>query len=157
MNFPARLTALMLSAALLSGVRGAVAERTSAPEEFPALQLLPPGSIVRGISLPRYENHRVTSLLTADMMEVLSRYEARMENIQTLLYGESGDITRVRMANAHYNFRTQLLTSRNNIVTLVHPRYNVRAHGGILHNGTRRGVLTGPVNTVIRSANLAAP
>lgn len=157
MNFFARLTAMMLLAATLSGVRGAVAERTSGPGEFPALQLLPPGSIVRGISLPRYERHRVTSLLTADMMEVLSRFEARMENIQTLLYGESGETTRVRMENAHYNFRTQLLTSRNNIVTLSHPRYNVRAHGGILHNGTRRGVLHGPVHTVIRSTNLAAP
>ncbi len=157
MSFFTRLTTLLLLIAALSEVRGAVAERTSAPEEFPALQLLPPGSIVRGISLPRYENHRVTSLLTADLMEVLSRYETRMENIQTLLYGESGETTRVRMANAHYNFRTQLLSSRNNIVTLSHPRYNVRAHGGILHNGTRRGVLIGPVHTVIRSVNLAAP
>lgn len=157
MKYTLRITVLLVSVIAAGSVRGAVAERTSGPGEFPALQLLPPGSIVRGISLPRYEDHRVTGLLTANLMKVLSRHEARMERILSYMYSVTGETTQVRMATALYDFRTELLISRDNIVTLQHPRYNVRAHGGILRNGTRCGVLMGPVHTVIRSSEHATP
>ncbi len=157
MKYILRIAVLLVSVIAVGSVRGAVAEKTSGPGEFPALQLLPPGSIVRGISLPRYENHRVTGLLTANLMEVLSRHEARMERIQSYMYSLTGETTQIRMATAHYDFRTELLVSRNNIVTLLHPRYSVHAHGGVLHNGTRCGVLMGPVHTVIRSSEQATP
>ncbi len=137
---------------LLSPSWAQVAERTAGEGEFPALQLLPPGSVVHGISLPRYEDHRVTAMLKADLLEVLSRHEARLENIHSVLYGEDGESTRLNLPGARYNFRTALLSSRTGPVELIHPRYNARASGVIFHSVSHRGVLTGPVHTVIRNS-----
>ncbi len=137
--------------ALLSVANGQVAEHTAGKGEFPALQLLPPGSVVRGISLPRYENHCVTALLRADFLEIVSRHEARMEKIHTILYHQNGETTHLRMPGARYNFRTQMLSARRDPVLMQNPRYKVQATGLLFHSATRRGVLTGPVRTLIFS------
>ena len=62
MTAPRLIVLLVLAVLPLS--MGQVAERTAGEDEFPALQLLPPGSVVEGISLPRYEEHRVTAFLS---------------------------------------------------------------------------------------------
>lgn len=145
-----RFIAALLLCALLPAARGQVAERTAGRGEFPALQLLPPGSVVHGISLPRYENHRVSALLMAEKLEVISRYEARVEKIHTMLYHENGEITSLKMPGALYNFRTETLNARVGPVFMQHPRYEAQAAGLLFHSAMRRGVLTGPVKTVIR-------
>lgn len=147
----------LLSIVLLDPARAGVAEQTAGAGEFPALQLLPPGSVVRGISLPRYENHRVTATLTADCLEILSRHEARMKNICSVLYGANEETTQVKMPGARYNFRTELLSSRKGPVQLIHPRYRVQASGIILHSASHCGVLTGPVRTILRHSATTRP
>ncbi len=151
-----RLIVALLVCVCLSVANGQVAERTAGRGEFPALQLLPPGSVVRGISLPRYEGHRVTALLRADLLEVISRYEVRMKKIHTTLYHEKGETTNLRMPGARYNFRTQMLSARTGPVSMQNPRYNAQAAGLLFHSATRRGVLTGPVKTLIYPAAVSA-
>ncbi len=135
----------------LPTANGRVAERSAGKGEFPALQLLPPGSVVRGISLPRYKNHCVTALLRADLLEIVSRHEARMEKIHTTLYHENGEITNMWMPGARYNFRTQMLSVRKAPVSMQNPRYHAQGTGLLFHSATHRGVLTGPVKTLIHS------
>ncbi len=150
-----RLIAALLLCVLLPTARGQVAERTAGRGEFPALQLLPPGSVVHGISLPRYENHRVSALLMAEKLEILSRYEARIDKIHIMLYHENGEITSLKMPGARYNFRSDLFNAPAGPVLMQHPRYDAQAAGLLFYSATHRGVLTGPVKTVIR--HVAAP
>ena len=54
-------------------------------DEFPALQFLPVGSVVEDISIPRYENHRVTALLLAKSLEVKSRKVVELGKLEASL------------------------------------------------------------------------
>ena len=62
------LITLCALTALTSTAVGEVPVDDLVGNEFPGLQLLPPGSKVRGISLPRYENHRVSALLMTELL-----------------------------------------------------------------------------------------
>ena len=145
-----RLIALLVLAVLPLSM-GQVAERTAGEDEFPALQLLPPGSVVEGISLPRYEEHRVTALITAKKMTVISRREVRMSGIRSFLYApDGGDTTCVQLTEAKYDFRTKLMHSLTPPVALLHPRYTVRGTSVIFSNASRCGLVKGPVSTTFR-------
>ena len=74
--------------------------------EFPGLQLLPPGSVVKGISLPRYENHRVTALVQIRELRVESRTRITLEGIAATLFSKDGFRTAVSTPRATYDFST---------------------------------------------------
>ena len=142
---------LLLILATLPLSEGKVAERTAGEDEFPALQLLPPGSVVEGISLPRYEQHRVTALITAKKMMVISRREVRMNGIRSFLYApDGGETTCVQLTEAKYDFRTKLMHSLAPPVALLHPRYTVRGSSVVFSNATHCGLVKGPVSTTFR-------
>lgn len=137
---------LLLTAPLLPAQ---LAERTTAKGSFPALQLLPPGSKIRGISLPRYREHRVISHIMADMLEVLTNRVTCMENVHAMLYGVGDDTTEVRIERAQYDFGTEVMTS-GSPVTVENPRYSVKGSAIILHMREQRGLLRGPVSTALQ-------
>ena len=65
----------------LSGLLKAQAPTVQrAEDEFPGIQVLPPGSVVTGLSLPRYENHKVTAFMKADELKVISRNKINVSN-----------------------------------------------------------------------------
>lgn len=143
---------LMLAAPLLPGQ----VDRTSGQGEFPALQLLPPGSEVKGISLPRYQEHRVTAHIMADLLKVLSRYEVHMTGIHTVLYSEEGEATTVRMKRADYDFRTSIMVSEQ-AASVEHPRFSARGEAVTFNSETRTGLLKGPVYTTLNTSLLSQP
>ena len=125
--------------------------------DFPALQFLPPGSVVEGISLPRYEGHRVSTLLMAEKLEVLSRTSARLTQIRSYLTSETGETTCVQLPLAYYDFTRKLMRSLDPPALLIHPRYSARGEGVIFNNAKGCGLLIGPVTTSFFSPESRRP
>lgn len=120
-------------------------------KEFPALQLLPEGSVVKGIVLPRYENHRVSTLMIADHLRVDSRTMVSMKNIRAELYSNSGEITSVICGEAQYDFSTSRLTADENSA-IKDPRFSAKGAGVTFSIRTRLGLLKGPVRTTFSTS-----
>lgn len=121
--------------------------------EFPGLQLLPPGSVVKGISLPRYEKHRVTSLLRAGSLKVLDRRTVELKDIDVSLYMDTDITTHLCAAGAVYNFTT-LRAETHGAVSVDDPRFTAAGQGVVFSTENRRGILKGPVRTTIAAAVL---
>lgn len=121
--------------------------------EFPGLQLLPPGSVVTGITLPRYEKHRVSSLIQADSLKVLNRRVVELKGIDVSLYTGENTVTRLRTTGAVYNFTT-LRAATDGAVTVEDPRFTASGQGVVFSTENRRGLLKGPVRTTIAAAML---
>lgn len=131
-------------------VQGRMGAETVGRGEFPGLQFLPPGSVLKGISLPRYEGHRVTALFTAKMMEVKSRSLVVLSGLRVHLYDGDGETTDLDSAVAHYNFALSQVTSPTQ-TRLVSPRMEAQGVALIFDTKRRIGLLKGPVSTAIRT------
>ena len=147
------LLLLMLAAPLLPGQ---VADRTASKDEFPALQLLPPGSKVQGISLPRYENHRVTAHIIADMLEVRTRQLVKMTAIHTVLYSEDNETTYLDLDDADYDFSTSVMTT-DAPASVTNPRFSARGTAATFNTATQQGLLKGPVFTTLNATLISNP
>ena len=130
--------------------------------EFPGLQLLPPGSVVKGISLPRYENHRVTALVQIRELRVESRSRVSLQSIAATLFSKDGFRTSVSTPRATYDFASQRAETAGR-TTVRDDRFTARG-GRVVYNArTQKGLLRGPVRTTVsaavfgRAANPAPP
>lgn len=121
--------------------------------DFPALQLLPPGSVIKGISLPRYEKHRVSALLTAKEMEVKTRSVVRLQSIRASLYAASGETTTVCCQTAHYDFKSDEVRS-DTAVEVRHPLFTALGQSAQFNTTSGVGMLYGPVRTTISAGAL---
>ena len=120
-------------------------------EFVPGLRLLPPGRKIKGISLPRYENHRVSALLTGDIMEILTRSDVAFTGIKAQLYAENAETTTVICPDARYSFRTKIVESPTP-TRLEHPRFTAQGTGVIFSTKNNQGILKGPVKTTIEGS-----
>lgn len=152
-SLPLLLLPLLMTAMPLSAQ---VTDRTAGKDEFPALQLLPPGSKVKGISLPRYQNHRVTAHIIAGLLEICTRHLVQMNSIRTLLYGEDDEATEVNLEKADYDFSTSIMTS-DAPVSVMNPRFSASGTSVIFNTATQQGLLRGPVHTTLNTELLANP
>lgn len=148
------LILLLLAAPMLPGQMAA--DRTAGKDEFPALQLLPPGSKVHGISLPRYQDHRVTAHIIADLLEVCTRHIVTMTTIHTMLFGENNETTQVDLEKADYDFRTGVMTS-DAPASVTNPRFSAQGKAVIFNTNDQRGLLKGPVQTTLNTNIIANP
>lgn len=125
-------------------------QRTDAvvEDEFPALQFLPAGSVIEGISIPRYENHRVSALLLADKLIVKNRRTVILENLEASLYGTDKTQTDVKAGDVTYNFATKLARTSGN-ARVEDPRFTARGKGVVFSTATNKGFLHGPVTTTV--------
>ncbi len=141
------LLLLALSAPLACAQAGA---DTVGEGEFPALQLLPPGSIVKGITLPRYVGPRVASLFRAAELKVLSRSDVELSGIEAELYSETGETTLISAPKVHYSFRSEQ-ASGNGTTTVTDPRFTARGSGVLFSSTLQCGLLRGPVHTTVNT------
>ena len=119
--------------------------------EFPALQLLPPGSVVKAISLPRYVNHRVVSLFRATELKVLTRSEVQLSGISAEMYSPTGETTTVSTPMVHYSFRTEKAEGEGDTV-VTDPRFTAKGKGVVFSATRQCGLLRGPVYTTVSTA-----
>lgn len=125
-------------------------QRTDAvvEDEFPALQFLPAGSVVEGISIPRYEDHRVSALLLADKLIVKSRKTVILENLTASLYGTDKTQTDISAGDISYNFATKMGRTTGT-AQVTDPRFSAKGQGVVFSTGTNKGFLRGPVVTTV--------
>ena len=125
-------------------------QRTDAvvEDEFPALQFLPPGSVIEGISIPRYENHKVSALLISDRLIVKDRKTVLLEKLTASLYGEDKNQTDIQTESVTYNFATKKAHTTGE-TRLKDPRFTARGKGVIFNTSTSKGFLYGPVITTV--------
>lgn len=145
------LSVLTMLCAASAAERGVLMDSPIADvdKEFKAIELLPPGSVLDGVSLPRYENHKPSVLVTSPYMKVESRVELSGKNVLTYLYDTTGrETTRIFMAAASYFFNTKFLISKD---TTVIRDFRMEAEStGVTFDTTRKvGFMHGPVTTVI--------
>lgn len=137
----------------LPGTGQLVTPSTTASDDFPALQFLPVGSVVEGISIPRYENHRVNALLLAEKLIIKTRKSVILEKLSASLYADDGTQTDVRADSIHYHFGTKTAHTTGE-ATVQDPRFSASGNGVIFNTSTRKGFLRGPVTTIISTAKL---
>ncbi len=151
-----RLSLTLLSAILLApsilvaNAAPAAKEGRNSTNAFPGLPLMPAGSVVQGIVLPRYEDGRVVSLIKIATLKVLSVSLLSVEDLVAALYDESGNMTKIITPKGYIDFADNLVRSEG-AITMEDPRFKVS--GQCLHFNTLRkvGVLRGPVRTVLSS------
>lgn len=148
-----RATALLLALLLPAWGQQAAQDVSDAvgQGEFPGLQLLPPGSVVQGISLPRYEAHRVTALVRIRELRVESRKRISLQGLAATLYSANGYRTSVASARAVYDFSTMRAETSGR--TLVRDERFAARGGRVVYNAkTQKGLLRGPVYTTVSAS-----
>jgi hypothetical protein len=117
---------------------------------MPALELLPVGSILKKVSIPRYnKDYTPSSLLTADQFEVISAEEIKGTTVGISFYDTEGKIkTRSTLHSVNFNQNTGLLTSKENL-TFSGETFITSSQGVILDWENQRGFLLGKNNTII--------
>lgn len=150
-----RYLPILLSLLLLApGARGQQAADAVGTDEFPALQFLPAGSVVEGISIPRYENHRVTALLLAGKLVVKDRKTVVMHDLEASLYGEGSEETHIQTESVVYSFATKTAQSTGN-ARVDDPRFTAKGKEVIFNTSTSKGFLQGPVTTTVSTKQLS--
>ncbi|MFT5905813.1 MAG: hypothetical protein ACI9E1_001417, partial [Cryomorphaceae bacterium] len=117
---------------------------------LPALELLPAGSVLKNISIPRYnKDYTPSSLLTADQFVVISKEEIKGNNVGISLYDAQGNIkTRSVLNSVNFNQSTGLLTSKENL-TFSGGTFITSSQGVTLDWKNHRGFLLGKNQTII--------
>lgn len=152
---PRTHTLLLVALVALLPARAQVVDNPARRGEFPMLSMLPPGSVVDGISMPRYENRRVTAHIMADKMEVLSPERVRFTGINSKMYNNAGEETSLKLRTAEYSFATEMMDSHSD-VCVENPRFRATGAAVAYSNECQKGLVRGPVNTTFNTEALLA-
>lgn len=118
-------------------------------KKMPMLELLPVGSVLSRVSFPRYEQQRLSLLLTADRMKVTAPREITGYALNIRLYGKRGETTHLFSKEAAYFLDKKLIVSHVR-TTLREKTFSAAGSGLYLDSTTRRGILLGPAQTTIQ-------
>lgn len=119
-----------------------------AADEFPGLQFLPVGSIVKGITIPRYAEHRAEAKFMAEELEVISRNAVKLRHICAQLYGEGNITTQLNAEEAGYDFADDIVTTSSS-TAIDDPRFTARGTKAVYNADKGLGILRGPVHTTL--------
>ena len=143
----------LLTLSSISSVSAETPTQTKTEEEpikgtFPTLDILPEGSILRRVRLPRYdENFSPTSLLTADSMTVLDKQRIAAVDVSINLYAKDGSIdARSKMRRAIYDQKLSTLNA-SEAIFIEGKGYRANGTGIIFDWLNSQGLLLGPVKT----------
>ena len=141
--------ALVVPAATLAGE---VLATPPPVKEIPAFGLLPDGSELKNVILPRYdESRRLDSVMSAKAMTIVSAGEIAGDTVSVLFYNsDQTQRGRVDFVKAVFNQQKGLLTTKEP-VHLQSDRMSTR--GGGLHYSIAesKGFMLGPVTTTIQA------
>lgn len=127
-------------------------QAAKAKPAFPTLDILPEGSILRRVRLPRYDkDFNPTSLLSADKLTVLDRARIEGEGINIELYGKDGSVqAQTKMRHAIYN-QTDSSLRATEAIYIKGKNYLASGTGLIFDWTTKRGFLLGPASTLFQT------
>ena len=145
-----------LSAALLAPALFSVAEEEKRPRPAtslsPTLDLLPEGSTLTDVRIPRYDKDKQpAALLRAGLMTVVTRGHITGENVQLHMFESDGSTKlTAHFGSVSYLLDEGLLEARE-VVNLTGDNYKTRGTGAIFQLNTRRGFVHGPITTTFTS------
>lgn len=115
---------------------------------FPTLNILPEGSILRRVRLPRYDkDFNPISLLSAEQLTVLDSHRIGADGVTIELYEADGSLqARAKMRRATYDQKNSTLHAEE-AVYLKGKSYVASGTGLIFHWETNQGFLNGPAST----------
>lgn len=126
-------------------------------KEFPALQILPVGTVLEGITFPRYEGARVTSLMEMQRLLVLSKTLMRIVSLDISIFSCNGETMHISSDAAEYDFEEQNIRTQG-VTRMVDPSIRTQGKQIYFDVQTKRGMLKGPVRTVFAAGlQQAAP
>ncbi len=145
----------MILSLLSTSTANEILNSESAPGEFPAISMLPPGTVVEGITLPRYEKSRVSSLIKAKSLRVINRQEVGIKGLLAEVYNKGGYTTAMNAEEGHYNFLTNLVQSTKDTV-VSDPRFRAQGKQLSYSMEKQQGLLKGPVRTILSLTKVKA-
>ncbi len=121
-------------------------------KKIPAVSLLPDGSKLHGVMLPRYdENQRLSAVLKADVMTLVTDQQISGDQVTIAFYNaDQSPRARVEMKNALLDQASGLLEAGGG-VTLRGDRIEAEGAGLIYQMEKAKGFLRGPAETRIRA------
>jgi hypothetical protein len=126
-----------------------------AGRDLPAISILPHGSVLEGVMLPRYdEKRRLTSSLKTRVMTLVNDERVDGEDVTLEMYHPDGaSKALVRLAHASLNQGTGYLTASES-VNITADRLTAHGTGIFYHLARGRGFLLGPAETRIQPATI---
>lgn len=142
------LTALALVAP------ASAADATDAPKGWQKIfALLPPGSELKGVMLPRYdENHKRVGVLKSEVVTLIDSTRVAGRNVSIEFFNpDQSPKGRIDLVNATIYQETQLITTRDPVV-IQSDRINATGGGLYYSFDQNKGYLLGPATTTILPA-----
>src|SRR5690606_31456277 len=131
---------------------GLPAERPLAPSNTPAISLLPDGSVLQGVMLPRYDKNRnLLGVLRAETMTLIDREHIEGESVTIELFNpDRSQRGHVRLTKALFDQKLGLLEAREPVQ--IHSERFVAKGGGLVYAFEQgEGFLFGPATTWIKA------
>lgn len=137
----------------VSHLAGQVAGAASPKKKIPAIALLPDGSELQNVSLPRYdEDLNLTAELKADAMTLVSAGQIAGRAIALRFFNPDTSVRgRIDLARAIFDQNRGLLIAREP-VEIQSPRMSARGSGLYYAFEQGEGFLSGPVTTTISAS-----
>lgn len=124
-------------------------EETQQGQSLPSISLLPVGSVLRKVMIPRYSREReLTSCMYADLMTLIDPDTVETRNVH-LEFFNPGRVKRgfADVQLATYNQKTGILKS-NDTVVIHSDRFATQGSGLYYNIRLGKGFLAGPVTTI---------
>lgn len=148
-------TYLILSILLVSAQEQSNQEQVK--QLLPALKVLPAGSVLKGVSIPRYfEDYTPSSHLKAERLEVVSQEEIHGTNVQIKLFSRQAQVKAAADFNRIiFNQQTQII-SCNEPLLLEGEQFSLVAQGIAFDWKNKAGFLLGKNKTIVYTNKIEA-
>jgi len=117
---------------------------------LPALKVLPAGSVLSGVRIPRYnKDYTPASMLEAKQLKIISKRQIQGSSVDLKLYDANGEIKASTHLNAiDYDQATELITSKETF-TFSAAQFQTTSQGLILDWQNNRGFFLGKNHTIV--------
>jgi lipopolysaccharide export system protein LptA len=125
-------------------------KRENATRISPALDLLPEGSTLKNVSIPRYDQDKnPAALLRAGLMKVINEHHVSGQNVELRVFNKSGEQRlKVHMGAAEY-FVSKGILNATEVLTISGDGIKARGTGAVFHLDSRQVFIHGPATTTL--------
>ncbi|MFC4995394.1 hypothetical protein [Rubritalea tangerina] len=145
-----RLHSIALPITLLSAST-LIGAQEPAPRTLPAMKVLPVGSSLHNLKIPRFnKQYETTSVLHAKRIDILAEHKMKGSSVDITLFKENSPQATTHLKTAFYNDLNGIIHSVENI-TISGDAFDIAAQGLILKWKNRTGFLLGKTETLFYS------
>lgn len=146
------LVSLTLTFAVIGTISAAMAEEKS-PSTLPAMKVLPVGSSLHDLRIPRFnKDYETTSVLVAKQMDILAAHKVKGTNVDITIYKDNKPQATTHLDTVFYQDDSGIIHSLENL-TISGDSFDIAAQGLILQWENRTGFLLGKTQTLFYSSS----